>query len=233
MKLPLVDPLLIILAALPGLFICWYIYRTDKYEHESRWHVVAAFGLGILTTYPVIQAEEWIGAHYVRSSYQIGNLLLFSFLSVALLEEMIKFTALFLFFYPRRFFNEPIDGIVYSVMIAMGFATAENILYALEFGLGTTILRAFTAVPAHAVFAVLIGYYAGSAKFKKAAQSRLLLTGLAFAVLAHGVYDVLIFQQLYEGLIILVIVFLWLAIYFERTLIKKQQDESPFKNDAK
>lgn len=231
MKLPVLDPLLIILAILPGLFICWYIYRTDKYEHESRWHVLLAFGLGILATYPIIQLEEWISERYTRSSYQIGNLLLSSFLAVALLEEIIKFSVLLLFFYPRRFFNEPLDGIVYSVIIAMGFATTENMLYALEYGLGTTILRAFTAVPAHAVFAVLIGYYAGKAKFKKARQSQLLLKGLAFAVLAHGIYDVLIFQQLYEGLIILVIAFLWLAIYFERALIKKQQEESPFKKE--
>lgn len=229
MKLPVIDPLLILLAVLPGLFICWYIYRTDKYEHESRWHVLLAFGLGVIATYPIIQLEEWISDHYARSSYQIGNLLLSSFLAVALLEEVIKFAVLLIFLYPRRFFNEPLDGIVYSVIVAMGFATTENILYALEYGLGTTILRAFTAVPAHAVFAVLVGYYAGKAKFKKARQSQLLLKGFGFAVLAHGLYDVLIFQRIYEGLIILVIAFLWVAIYFERELIKKQREESPFK----
>ncbi|MFN7118147.1 MAG: PrsW family intramembrane metalloprotease [Saprospiraceae bacterium] len=229
MKIPVVDPLLILLAALPGLLICWYIYRTDKYEHESQWQVLLAFTLGAAATYPIIQLEEWISTHYVRSSYQIGNLLLFSFLAVALLEEIIKFTVLLLFFYPRRFFNEPLDGIVYSVIVAMGFATAENMLYAMEYGLGTTILRAFTAVPAHAVFAVLIGYYVGKAKFKKAVQNRLLIKGLIFAVLAHGLYDVLIFQRIYEGLLILVIAFIWVAIYFERELIKKQREESPFK----
>lgn len=225
----MLDPLLIFLAALPGLLICVYIYRTDKYEHESRWHVLLAFVLGILTTYPIIHIEEWINLHYVRSYDHVGNLLLFSFLAVALLEEVFKFLMLVLFLYPRRFFNEPVDGIVYSVIIAMGFATTENILYALEYGLGTTILRAFTAVPAHAVFAVIMGYYAGKAKFKKVHQNRLLLFGLLLTVSAHGVYDVLIFQRIYEGLIVLVVVFIWLALYFEGALIKKQQEESPFK----
>lgn len=222
------NPLLILLAALPGILICIYIYRTDKYEHESRWQVLLAFALGIVATYPIIYLEEWINVQYVRSYHNVGNLLLFSFLAVALLEELIKFFILVFFLFPRRFFNEPIDGIVYSVIVAMGFATTENILYALEYGLGTTILRAFTAVPAHAVFAVIMGYYAGKAKFKKANQNRLLLIGLGLAVLLHGVYDVLVFQRIYGGLIILVVTFIWLALYFERTLIKKQQQESPF-----
>lgn len=224
------DPLLILLAALPGLLICVYIYRTDKYEHESQWHVLLAFGLGVAATYPIIRLEEWINFRFVRSYHHVGNLLLFSFLTVALLEEIIKFSMLRLFLYPRRFFNEPIDGIVYSVIVAMGFATTENILYALEYGLGTTILRAFTAVPAHAVFAVIMGFYAGNAKFHAPqSQRRRLLLGLGFAVLAHGVYDVLVFQRIYQGLIILVVVFIWLALYFERELIRRQQEESPFR----
>ncbi|MBK7649981.1 MAG: PrsW family intramembrane metalloprotease [Flammeovirgaceae bacterium] len=39
--------------------------------------------------------------------------------------------------YNNKHFNEPFDGIVYSVMVGMGFATFENILYVVEGGIGT------------------------------------------------------------------------------------------------
>ena len=58
------------------------------------------------------------------------------------------------------------DGIVYAVMIGMGFATLENIIYASRFGLETTLFRAFTAVPAHGVFAAIMGYYIGVGKVR-------------------------------------------------------------------
>ena len=60
--------------------------------------------------------------------------------------------------YPKKDFNEPFDGIVYSVMVSMGFATTENILYAMKGGLEVALLRMVMSVPAHATFAVLMGY---------------------------------------------------------------------------
>jgi RsiW-degrading membrane proteinase PrsW (M82 family) len=52
-------------------------------------------------------------------------------------------------------------------MVSMGFACTENILYVLEGGYEVAIMRAFTAVPAHATFGILMGYYMGKAKFSK------------------------------------------------------------------
>ncbi len=223
------DPLLFLLAALPGLLICWYIYRTDKYEHESRVHIALAFALGALSTLPIIRIEAWLGTnlHHDWQPYWLKTI--FESLLIAFSEEFIKLLPLLLIFYPRSFFNEPLDGIVYAVIIAMGFATTENILYALKYGLGTTILRAFTAVPAHGVFAIIMGYYAGLAKFRRQRQVPLLAKGLLLAFAAHSVYDVLLFQKIYEGLIVLAVVLVWLGIYFEQELIRRHQNNSPFK----
>lgn len=232
MKFPgMIDPLLILVAILPGLLICWYIYQLDKYEKESRIHLIVAFALGLLATFPIIRMEEWLSEliDRFRETEHWSKTLITSFLLTGVVEETIKFLILLLYAYPRSFFDEPLDGIVYATMIAMGFATLENIFYALHYGLGTTILRAFTAVPAHGVFAVVVGYYAGRAKFGLANPRRVLLKGLLAAILAHGIYDFLIFQKIYEGLVVLAIVFVWLAIYFERDLIKDHQRHSPFR----
>ncbi len=229
MTISSIDPLLIGLAALPGLLICWYIYRMDRYEHEPKVFLVLAFLAGALATFPIIEMEEWLGRHaYLWRTHWLLELMVTAILT-ALSEEIVKFLALILVIFPWSFFDEPLDGIVYSVIIAMGFATTENILYGLEYGLGTTILRAFTAVPAHLVFAIILGYYAGLAKFNLRRRNQLLLLGLALAVAAHSLYDILIFQKIYEGLIVLAVVFVWLAIYFEQDLIKDHQNHSPFK----
>lgn len=52
---------------------------------------------------------------------------------------------------------------MYAVMVSMGFAATENIIYVVQGGYVTGILRAFTAVPAHATFGILMGYFMGIA----------------------------------------------------------------------
>ena len=68
-------------------------------------------------------------------------------------------------------------------MIGMGFATLENILYADRFGLQTVMIRAFTAVPAHAIFAIIMGYYIGLAKFNKKKSHQIFSSGFSISCL--------------------------------------------------
>ena len=65
-----------------------------------------------------------------------------------------------------RDFNEPMDGIVYGVVVSLGFATLENFYYVYLLAdyfettsLALAVSRAFSAVPAHAVFGVFMGYF--------------------------------------------------------------------------
>jgi RsiW-degrading membrane proteinase PrsW (M82 family) len=87
------------------------------------------------------------------------------------------------------------DGIIYSIMVSMGFATLENINYVYLYGYGTAFIRMFLSVPAHASFAMVMGYYVGKAKFDSEKSFMLLLKGLAIAVLFHGLFDFFIFLQ--------------------------------------
>ena len=67
----------------------------------------------------------------------------YSYLIVALSEEGSKFLMLRLIPYRRKAFDDPFDGIVYAVMVSMGFATLENIGYVMQHGMGTGLLRMF------------------------------------------------------------------------------------------
>ncbi|MFK8103524.1 MAG: PrsW family intramembrane metalloprotease [Saprospiraceae bacterium] len=222
--------LLMLLAILPGLLLCYLIYRLDKYEKEPVLVLGICFVLGMVITFPALQLETMAANYGIDETKNIGLLLVSSFLVVAFSEELVKFAVLMLYPYQQKVFNEPLDGIVYSVVIAMGFATVENVIYANLFGLPTTFLRSFTAVPAHAVFAVIMGYYVGLAKFDKNRQYQLIATGFGGAVIIHGIYDFFILQEYYEWLMLFATLTLVISGYFAFKLIKLHRSNSPFKN---
>ena len=82
-----------------------------------------------------------------------------------LVEEYLKLTVVRLTAYRAPAFDEVMDGVVYTVVAGMGFACLENVLYVMGGSLATALVRAFTAVPLHAVASGLMGYSLGRARF--------------------------------------------------------------------
>ena len=223
-------PFLIFLAIIPGLLICYFIFKMDKYESEPKIPLTISFILGIVIVFPAIELEL-LAMDYGLNDYEtLFDTFLYAIIGVALIEEGVQFLVLRAYPYQMKFFNEPMDGIVFSVIIAMGFATFENIMYANRYGLETTLVRAFTAVPAHATFAIMMGYFVGVAKFNKQKSLNLLGLGFVLAVLLHGVYDFFLMQEMFEWLTGFAIITLIVAITYARKLIKLHQENSPFKN---
>ena len=111
-------------------------------------------------------------------------------------------------------------------------AALENILYVFQYGMTNGIIRAFTAVPAHATFGILMGYFMGKAKFASTKQDRirLNLTGLITATLFHGAYDFFLFINFIPGISIGAFLSLLLGIVFSRKAIKSHQESSKFKH---
>ncbi|MBK8968430.1 MAG: PrsW family glutamic-type intramembrane protease [Saprospiraceae bacterium] len=222
---------LLLLAVLPGLLISYAIFRADKYDREPLAPLLFCFFMGAAVTVPVVLIERWAYSAIGAPPFHLGQTAVLAFGVLAVVEEVAKFLLLLLLAYPRKFFNEPLDGIVYAVLIAMGFATLENVVYAGRFGLHTTLVRALTAVPAHLAFAIVQGYFAGLAKFDPPRESRLLLRGLALAILLHGSYDLLIMQNLSQWLAVLGTLALYVCLVYCTNLVRDHQDHSPFRND--
>lgn len=223
------NPLVLLLAILPGLIVSYIIFRADKYEREPLVPLALCFVIGGLATVPAVTIERWALSGIGAPPYNLGQTLLLSFGVLAFTEELIKFALLLILAFPHKFFNEPLDGIVYAVVIAMGFATWENVAYADRFGLQTVLLRSLTAVPAHLTFAIVQGYFAGLAKFETARQSRLLSFGLCLAILLHGIYDLLIMQNWSKWLVVLGTVAMYMSLFFCGSLIRHHLEHSPFR----
>jgi RsiW-degrading membrane proteinase PrsW (M82 family) len=221
---------LLALALAPVVFLMTYLYVRDEYDREPLQHLIIAFVLGILTAFPVVfvggQLRTLLG---VGMGSDIWGIVVYAFVVVALTEEGMKYLVLRNYAYRLKEFDEPYDGIMYGATISLGFAAIENVLYVMEGGQEVALLRMFTAVPAHAVFGILMGYFAGRAKFMAKGSPQIeRLKGLLIAVLFHGLYDFFLFLN-WPYIFALAFVTLGLGIYIAKRAIRLHNQNSPHK----
>ena len=214
--------MILVLAVAPPLLIAYYVYQKDKYDKEPKSLIIKSFLFGCLGIIPAIFLELFVEGIFT-------NLFLYVFIGIALVEEGVKYFFLKKYLFNKADFNEPMDGIVYAVMISLGFATVENIAYVLNNEgqeMNVALIRMFTAIPLHAVCGVILGYFVGLAKFSNN-KNILLYKGLFLATLVHALYNYFIF--LGQGLILSIIA-LVVAIYYSNKAINIHQEESKIRN---
>jgi protease PrsW len=221
---------LLISSLAPVFVIIIYIYIKDKYEKESKRILAYTFALGavvsiVITTILYLFFELFLP---IPDDFSVWQQFVKAFFVVALIEEFSKYVIVRYYNQPRKGFNEPFDGIIYAVMVSMGFAAVENLMYVFQGGLEVALIRAFTAIPAHAIFAILMGYFMGKAKFSKN-KVKWNLIGLSLAILFHGAYDFFLFINFIPGVFIGTFVSLIIGIVLSRKAIKAHQEGSFFK----
>ena len=190
--------LIVLVAAAPSLALLTYFYLRDRYEREPLGHLVAAYLLGafamlaaqgLATAVADLVSAEWL--HTGGEPARVFD----AFVLAGVVEELAKWVMLFAAAYAWREFDEPLDGLIYGVAIALGFATLENFLYLSSRGLDIAWQRAIFAVPAHALFGGCMGFYAGRAKFAPAGAGRprrfwlSLVFSFCLPVAFHGAYN--------------------------------------------
>ena len=215
-------------ALAPGLALLTYFYLKDRYEQEPLIMVIKVFLLGFLIVVPVMIIQRGMTSGFG------GNPYVESFIISSFVEEFLKWFVLYHMIYNHTEFDEPYDGIVYSVFIALGFAGLENVLYVLHpelGGLGTALIRAVLSVPAHGLFAVTTGYYFAMAKFHPSRRSLFLLKAFAVTWFLHGAYDFLLMAQMPIFLVLFVplMAYMW---HNGLRQIKAHLEASPFKISA-
>ena len=130
------------------------------------------------------------------------NILLYSFVGVALIEESIKWLVLYMRGYYQKEYDEDYDMIVYAVFVSLGFAFLENAFYINQIGsLKTAITRALLAIPGHACDAIFMGYYLSIAKQfryskQKGQEIKYTILSIIIPTVLHGIYDFCILSKL-------------------------------------
>lgn len=185
------------LALIPVGAIIVLIRWIDNWEPEPGYMYAVAF--------------MW-GAGIAALAALSGNNALFSFLSASmssadvsdlflaiigapLIEEAVKGVGVILIALVfRTYFNGVIDGLVYGMLIGLGFAFTENIFYFVKYFddiatvfQGRALENPFVHPVATGVLGLVVGYV--SEKKNPRAASPLVLLGYAGACVVHGVHN--------------------------------------------
>jgi len=177
------------LAALPAVVLIHYFYRLDRARPEPIGLIVRSVLYGFLAVVPAAAIELGIGA-FVPAPQGLPGVLFEAFIVAGLVEESVKLFFVRRYIFGRPEFNERTDGIIYAICVSLGFAFIENFMYGHD-DAGILVVRSFTAVPGHAVFSGVMGYYVGMAKLEEGRKGAW-KKGLFWAIVLHGLYDALL-----------------------------------------
>ncbi len=188
--------ILIWAALIPSFILIWFILRQDKIESEPAGLLIKLFILGALTTFPAALLETFgeNGIMSITRSKDMQTLLMF-LVVVPVAEEGLKYLVLRFGSWKNKAFNFTFDGIVYAIIVSLGFATLENLLYVLNYmSLQVAMVRGILSVPLHCTCGVFMGYFYGMARNHHARGERKLsmvdrLLALLVPIFIHGLYD--------------------------------------------
>lgn len=222
---------LIFLGLLPSLIWLAFYYREDCHP-EPKQLLARTFLMGIIVAPLAIVLQ--LG--FLKMSVPIHDLTesvlsktpMF-FLWAALVEELIKFFAVYILIMRRPEFDEPLDGMVYMITAALGFAAIENVLILFQIlpdgafmTLSTLILRFIGATLLHALASGIAGYFLGMAWIIKHHSKKILTVGLLIATFFHFGFNMIIStldspaSALFYTTILLLFMALLISVLFDR-----------------
>lgn len=213
---------LVIFAAIaPVVVLLWQILKRDSANPEPPKMLMKAFLYGMISTavtFVLLPFTEALGDLIVLNDTALSVAFKQAFFSAALPEEGAKLLMLWLLLRNNPYFDERFDGIVYVVCVGMGFAAVENVLYLFnnyDSWLSVGIVRALFAVPGHFFDAVIMGYYYSHYHFGTRRNPATKALILAAPVVAHGIYDGILFSYDIDNGVAVVALILFL-IFFNR-----------------
>ena len=193
------SALLVALGLAPSLIWLSFYLKRDCHP-EPKYLLAKAFLMGIIISPLAILLQ--LGFSELRNIFDYG---IFSqgsptfFLWSSLVEEFLKFFAVYLVVIRSPEFDEPVDGMIYMVSAALGFAAIENVLVMFNLipdGAGTALstlaLRFVGATLLHALASGLVGYFLAMSWFFQEHKRKLVIFGLVIATLFHTVFNMLI-----------------------------------------
>ncbi len=221
----------IIGGVLPSLAWLWFWLRRDNESPEPTGLIAISFLAGMIVVYFVLPLQKLIvfllpiimdmidiiavKFSFIPPSEETTKIILW-----ASIEEIAKYTTVFFIAFHSKYFDEPIDAVMYLITAALGFAAAENILYLFtDLTTGTVLqaintggLRFIGATIVHTISSAFIGIAIAFSFYKKYSIKFLSVTlGLIVASLLHAQFNLAIIQANGTEDQLLTFFFYWLA----------------------
>ncbi|KDR95574.1 Membrane proteinase PrsW, cleaves anti-sigma factor RsiW, M82 family [Peptoclostridium litorale DSM 5388] len=224
------------LAVTPGIILAVIIYLVDRYDREPLPLLFKIFALGAFSVFPVIVVENILLSLNIFSGALSG--LYVSFIVAGFTEEYFKRLVVLRWAFNDTHFNEKLDGIVFSVFSALGFATIENISYVVfrYSNVYVGLLRGILSVPAHMLFAITMGYYLSLVKYCKSCgyedKENYFKKSLYVPMVLHGTFNFILMLGFERYLVVFLVYigYLWtvnikrLREYARESRIRHRED---------
>jgi len=214
----------LIFGIIPSIIWLIFFLFEDTKRPEPKQFIFYAFIAGGLSTALAAVPEIYIQRFFSLGKDLIPSLsLLFSF---AFIEELVKFLAVYFVISKSKFFDEWVDGMVYMVTAALGFAAVENVLNLIgaDFIVEITLIRGIGATLLHALASGIVGFYW---------MRKRLIEGLFFATLLHGIFNYLVLQlngiEVYASILLL---FVAMIVFHDFEILKKRDEQMTVKKLA-
>lgn len=174
------------------LGIVWlsFFLLEDDEDPEPKALLLATFIIGLASAWAAIGLEQVFAVK--SAAWGIADYSRISLVANSAIEELIKFGVVWIFIRKSRFFDEPIDRMIYMITAALGFATMENLLFFLSATISINdlinlaLLRFIGATLMHAISSGFLGYFWSRQK---------IVWGVAGAILVHAGFNEMILKS--------------------------------------
>lgn len=191
-------PVYMALAIIPVALIGWFI-SNKAHNSEPGWMLALLFILGCFSCVPAVLGELFFASIFEEEPKEFMLLLIHVFFGIAFIEETVKWICCYSVGFNNKAFDKAYDMIIYAVFASLGFAFLEDVLYIFTSteALSVAIMRAIISIPAHACFAIIMGYFLGIVRYyanhKKIPQEILYtLISILLPSLVHAIFDTLL-----------------------------------------
>lgn len=199
--------ILLSLTIAPSLVILFYVTQSDRFPEPTE-KIIKTFLWGLAIIIPAGIANDLLISNW--NFLKIDASISHSFLSAGPVEEGLKFLILITIIGKYKDYDHPVDGIVYCVCLSQGFATLENIYYVYSlYGASyeVALLRAISAVPAHAMFGAVMGIFYSQyllAK-KRKDKSNFLILSIMIPIILHSFYNYFMHKAPILGFVLIIV----------------------------
>lgn len=223
----------VIVSFLLGAVWLNYLLKIESFEPEGRKITLLNFVAGCFT--PLL-LEPLVGLTPFIKDISQNNLFYYAMFRVAAIEELVKILPFIFFLAFTNRVNESIDFIKYPAVAAVGFATIENVLYAMHYGADVLNIRGLLCISGHLIYSSMIGYSVWfSISFGFPIRVFIILGGFVSAVVFHGLYDYFLFSaaSYFSFLSILSVVIMGVAAHLFKNMLYDVIPHSAFYRSSK
>jgi RsiW-degrading membrane proteinase PrsW (M82 family) len=179
-------------AVSPLLIVLFILYLKFKFSIKSFVNIRNAILLGVVGIVLLVIANYLVELRWHGNYNNMRRIGFFVFIIIAFSSELAKFIPLKFLFYKLSNFSGPLESVIYSIFISLGFSMVATVLYAFEIvgspdKMNNFTLFLYTLPIANIVFAVTMGFFVGMGKYRRNTFIDS-ATGLLVATFFHGLY---------------------------------------------